>query len=86
MEVTFSFSPGNQGDSTIITPTPSSATMVPLLCPICNPHSRESDGDFPLNGKDLDSVTDETLSTLLESAPVLHDLGDTKLYDSRSIW
>lgn len=37
------------------------------------------EGDFPLDGKDLDSVTDETLVTLLESTPVLHDLGDTKV-------
>ncbi|KAJ5214704.1 Aminoglycoside phosphotransferase [Penicillium cf. viridicatum] len=47
--------------------------MEPMMCPFSDPHSRDLEGDIPLDGKDLDAITDETLATLLESAPVLHD-------------
>ncbi|OQE08521.1 hypothetical protein PENVUL_c009G01285 [Penicillium vulpinum] len=53
--------------------------MEPMLCPTSDPQSRDLEGDFPLDGKDLDSVTDEALIALLESAPALHDLGSTKV-------
>ncbi|KAJ5150472.1 Aminoglycoside phosphotransferase [Penicillium coprophilum] len=57
--------------------------MESFMRPLCDshlqPHSRDLEGDFPLDGKDLDSVTDETLVTLLESAPSLHTLGGTKV-------
>ncbi|KAK4867221.1 hypothetical protein LT330_000731 [Penicillium expansum] len=53
--------------------------MEPMMCPLSDPHSRDLEGGFPLDGKDLDSVTDETLVALLESAPVLHHLGATKV-------
>ncbi|KAJ5102268.1 Aminoglycoside phosphotransferase [Penicillium alfredii] len=51
--------------------------MEPIICPLFNPHSRDLEGVFPLDGKDLDSIPDETLAILLESAPVLHKLGST---------
>ncbi|KAJ5501771.1 Aminoglycoside phosphotransferase [Penicillium expansum] len=47
--------------------------MEPMMCPLSDR------GGFPLDGKDLDPVTDETLVALLESAPVLHHLGATKV-------
>ncbi|CAI7585941.1 unnamed protein product [Penicillium palitans] len=53
--------------------------MEPVLCSISDPKSHGLEGDFPLDGRDLDSVTDETLATLHESAPVLHKLGATKV-------
>ncbi|KAJ5853903.1 hypothetical protein N7534_006446 [Penicillium rubens] len=47
--------------------------------PLSDPHSRDLEGDFPLDGKDFDSVTDKTLAILLESAPVLHEFGAIKV-------
>ena len=41
------------------------------------PQSRDPHGFFPLDGKDLNSVTDEALATLLTSSPILHQLGGT---------
>ncbi|KAJ5931214.1 Aminoglycoside phosphotransferase [Penicillium verrucosum] len=54
--------------------------MEPLMSPFSEPHSRDLEGDFPLDGKDLDSITDETLATLLDSAPMLHHLGSTRFH------
>ncbi|CAG8058019.1 unnamed protein product [Penicillium nalgiovense] len=45
--------------------------------PIAHPQSRDPDGFFPLDGKDVNSVTDEDLATLLTAAPILHQLGGT---------
>ncbi|KAL4808575.1 kinase-like domain-containing protein [Aspergillus unguis] len=45
--------------------------------PISHPQSRDRDGNFPLDGKDLDSVSDEELAAFLTSAPILHQLGGT---------
>ncbi|GES61300.1 aminoglycoside phosphotransferase [Aspergillus terreus] len=45
--------------------------------PISHPHSRDREGAFPLDGKDLNSVSDEALAALLTSAPILHQLGGT---------
>ena len=36
-------------------------------------------GVFPLDGKDLDSLIDEALVTLLETAHIIHQLGATKV-------
>ncbi|PWY80794.1 hypothetical protein BO94DRAFT_558211 [Aspergillus sclerotioniger CBS 115572] len=41
------------------------------------PTSRDPDRVFPLDGIDLKSMRDESLVTLLHSAPVLHQLGET---------
>ncbi|KAJ5193813.1 Ribosomal protein L39e [Penicillium cf. griseofulvum] len=49
----------------------------PLSDSDLQPHSRDLEGNFSLDGEDLDSVTDETLVTLLGFAPVLHRLGLT---------
>ncbi|KAJ5586881.1 Aminoglycoside phosphotransferase [Penicillium hispanicum] len=51
--------------------------MEPMICPVVNPQNRGLKGVFPLDAKNLDSVTDETLATLLESAPILYELGGT---------
>ncbi|EAU36807.1 predicted protein [Aspergillus terreus NIH2624] len=45
--------------------------------PISHPHSRDREGGFPLDGKDLNSVSDEALAALLTSAPILHQRGGT---------
>ncbi|KAJ5967169.1 Aminoglycoside phosphotransferase [Penicillium viridicatum] len=45
--------------------------------PISHPQSRDPDGFFPLDGKDLNSVTDEALAALLTSSPIIHQLGGT---------
>ncbi|KAJ5615021.1 Aminoglycoside phosphotransferase [Penicillium hordei] len=45
--------------------------------PIAHPQSRDPNTSFPLDGKDVNSVTDEALATLLTSAPILHQLGGT---------
>jgi hypothetical protein len=41
------------------------------------PQSRDTEGIFPLDGKDLASVTDEALATLITTAPIIHQLGGT---------
>lgn len=38
------------------------------------PRSYDLERDFPLDGTDLDSVTDETLVTLLGSVPMMHGI------------
>ncbi|KAJ9219558.1 hypothetical protein DTO027B5_4826 [Paecilomyces variotii] len=51
--------------------------MQELLRPFSDPASRASDRTFPLDDKDVDCVSDESLINLLKSAPILHDLGQT---------
>ncbi|KAJ5736160.1 uncharacterized protein N7483_001285 [Penicillium malachiteum] len=51
--------------------------MEPMICPVVNSQNRGPEGVFPLDEKNLDSVTDKILATLLESAPVLYKLGGT---------
>ncbi|KAJ5751405.1 Aminoglycoside phosphotransferase [Penicillium nucicola] len=48
-----------------------------FMRPLAHPQSREPDGVFPLDGKDLNSVTDEAQAALLTTAPILHQLGRT---------
>ncbi|KAJ5981548.1 Aminoglycoside phosphotransferase [Penicillium canescens] len=48
-----------------------------FMRPIADPQSREPDGSFPLDGKDLNSVTDEALVIFLTTASILHQLGGT---------
>ena len=43
------------------------------------PASRNPDTKFPLEGVDLSAVSDETLISLSETAPVLHSLDSTKV-------
>ncbi|KAI9370823.1 phosphotransferase family protein [Aspergillus egyptiacus] len=44
--------------------------------PVSHPQARDPDGSFPLDGEDLNSITDEALAALLlTSAPILHQLG-----------
>ncbi|CRL31272.1 unnamed protein product [Penicillium camemberti] len=40
--------------------------------PIAHPQSRDPYRFFPLDGKDLNSVTDKALATLLISSPILY--------------
>lgn len=60
--------------------------MLPLLIYVFPPkspvahadtRSRDADGNSPLDGIDLESVRNETLATLLDSALILHKLGGT---------
>ncbi|GIK01870.1 hypothetical protein Aspvir_005911 [Aspergillus viridinutans] len=51
--------------------------MEGILRPFTDPASRAADRAFPLDGTDVHSLSDESLATLLDSAPVLHDLGQT---------
>ncbi|KAJ5195821.1 Aminoglycoside phosphotransferase [Penicillium cf. viridicatum] len=51
--------------------------MDSLIRPIVHPHSRDTGGFFPADGKDINSITNETLATLLTSAPIIHQLGGT---------
>ncbi|CAI7583456.1 unnamed protein product [Penicillium glandicola] len=51
--------------------------MEPLIRPITHPQSRDPDGIFPLDGKDLNSITDEALAAFFTSAPIIHQLDGT---------
>lgn len=45
--------------------------------PVSQPTSRDVDRACPLDDVDLMSMSDESLAALLDSAPVLHQLGET---------
>ncbi|KAL3430210.1 hypothetical protein BDV09DRAFT_189481 [Aspergillus tetrazonus] len=47
------------------------------LRPFTNPDSRSSDRAFPLDDTNINCVSDEAIVDLLESAPILHELGQT---------
>ncbi|KAF9884725.1 hypothetical protein FE257_001286 [Aspergillus nanangensis] len=49
------------------------------LRPFTDPAGKASDGTFPLDDLDLSSVSDVTLINLLNSAPILHNLGQTRV-------
>ncbi|KAL4755813.1 kinase-like protein, partial [Aspergillus foveolatus] len=51
--------------------------MLGTLRPFVDPASRAVNRTFPLDGVDLLSLPDESLATLLDSAPALYDFGQT---------
>ncbi|QKX60702.1 uncharacterized protein TRUGW13939_07848 [Talaromyces rugulosus] len=51
--------------------------MEPVFCPIVDPASKDDSGDFPPDNVDLDFVTNESLVALLDSAPIIYQLGGT---------
>ncbi|KAG2001258.1 hypothetical protein GB937_010327 [Aspergillus fischeri] len=53
------------------------APLRPFADVLTPPASKASDKAFPLDDKELDSLSDESLADLLKSAPILHDLGQT---------
>ncbi|KAJ5947938.1 Aminoglycoside phosphotransferase [Penicillium verhagenii] len=54
--------------------------MLPkYLEPFRDPRSRDPFGPFPLDERDLTSVTNKELSSLLTSAPIIHQYGATKV-------
>ncbi|KAF2463947.1 uncharacterized protein BDR25DRAFT_272383 [Lindgomyces ingoldianus] len=53
-------------------------TKIPdFWTPVSDPASRDSSTHFPLDDINLDTVSNETLIALLETAPILHKLGGT---------
>ncbi|KAI9673367.1 MAG: hypothetical protein M1829_004134 [Trizodia sp. TS-e1964] len=51
----------------------------PVFQPHVDPASKDERTHFPLEGQDFSSVSDETLVSLFETAPVVHSLGGTKI-------
>ncbi|RJE21393.1 Phosphotransferase enzyme family [Aspergillus sclerotialis] len=57
--------------------SPIPTRLLPSQRPLPIPASKASDRAFPLDAKDLDSVSDESPVDFLKSAPILYDLGKT---------
>ncbi|KAJ9410562.1 hypothetical protein DTO045G8_1468 [Paecilomyces variotii] len=53
--------------------------MEGLFRPFTDPASRASDRAFPLDDKDIDCVSDESLINLFKSAPIIYKLGQTRV-------
>ncbi|KAL2011441.1 hypothetical protein VTN00DRAFT_4159 [Thermoascus crustaceus] len=64
--------------------TPKGFTIVTVG--FAQPRSKDSDRDFPLDGVNLENVSDDFLATLLDSALIIFEPKKRKLSHFRRLW